>query len=82
MNRKSKRIAATETGSNSGHTCEFEVLPSTRKPKAIYVIFDGRRIAYRDAGAWVSMVPGFEVRDEAHDKLTGLFEGKALQQRW
>jgi hypothetical protein len=42
MNRKSKRIAATETGSNSGHTCKFEVLflPSARKPKAIDVVFD------------------------------------------
>ena len=71
----------SNVGSNSGHTCKFEVLllPAARKPNAIYAVFDGRRIAYRDAGEWVSMVPGFEVRDEAHDKLTGLFEGKALQ---
>ena len=75
MNRKSKRIASNKQTATAATLASSSSCRATRKQKAI----DGRRIAYRDAGAWVSMVLGFEVRDEAHDKLMVLFEGKALQ---
>src|SRR5262245_64678684 len=53
-----------------GHTLQFEFVPNTKKPKELYAVWDGRRIAYRgkpdtpQAGTWVSMVPGYKVVDE------------------
>jgi hypothetical protein len=53
-----------------GHAVEFECVPSTKKLREMYLIFDGGRIAYRgrphtsEAGRWVSIVPGYTVLDE------------------
>ena len=69
---------------SDGHTCAFEFVPTAEKAKAIYVVFDGMRIAHRgdpdgpDCGEWVSMEPGFEVIDESPDTLAVYFEGKRL----
>jgi hypothetical protein len=52
----------------------------------MYVIFDGRRIAYRgqpgtsEAGTWVSVVPGFTVPDEKDGEgIQVYFDGKIVQ---
>ena len=70
------------TDGDPGHTCVFEQV-STAKGRvvAIYVVFDGKRIAHRGdpdgphRGTWVSMVPGFEVNDIG-DELEVLFDGE------
>jgi hypothetical protein len=71
-------------GEHDGHTCEFEVIGSQRRPKALYVVFDGVRIARRGdpgtlhAKTWVSLEPGYTVVDEGPDNLAVYFEGHAL----
>jgi hypothetical protein len=61
-----------------GHTCAFEFVPSAKRPKAIYVVFDGKRIAYRgDHAEWVSMVRGYQVRDvDDGDGIVVDFDGR------
>jgi hypothetical protein len=67
------------------HTCEFEFVPSAKKARAIYIRFDGERIAYRgapdspQAKTWVTMVPGYEVIDATPDVLEIRFAGEVLQ---
>jgi hypothetical protein len=64
-----------DTGSD-GHTCAFEYVPSAKRARAIYLVFDGKRIAHLGdpdgphQGEWVSMVPGVEVVDEADGRLS------------
>jgi hypothetical protein len=71
-------------GDHGGHTCAFEAVPNGRNPEALYVVFDGRRIAHRGdpdgphRGEWVSMVHGFEVIDEANDVLAIYCKGERL----
>jgi hypothetical protein len=47
-----------------------EFVRSGRDTTAVYVVFDGKRVARRDAGTWVSMEPGIEVVD--NDDKNGL----------
>ena len=56
------------------------------KLREMYVIFDGRRIAYRgqcgtsEARRWVSVVPGYTVLDEKDcEGIEVPFEGKIVQ---
>ncbi len=57
-----------------GHVCEIEFVPSSEEARAIYVVFDGRRIAARgriangDRG-WVSLVASYDVVDVAPDQF-------------
>jgi hypothetical protein len=54
--------------SDEGHTVQMEFVPNARKPKAIYIVVDGQRVARRgrpgtpQARTWVPMIPGCEVR--------------------
>jgi hypothetical protein len=70
---------------HSGHMLQFEFVPSAKKPKELYAVWDGRRIAYRgkpgtpQAGTWVSMVPGYKVVDEDYpDRIVVTFNGKVV----
>jgi len=57
-----------------GHRFEYELVGTEETPEEIYVLADGRRIAYRRDAAWVSMMPGWEVRDENGGKVEISFE--------
>jgi hypothetical protein len=64
-------------------TCEMEFVPSSKKPRAIYVVFDGRRIAARGRlptgeRGWVSLVAGYEVVDVTRDELAVLINGERV----
>jgi hypothetical protein len=41
----------------------FEFVPRHANPRAIYVRFDGERIAYRESGRWIATRPEYRVRD-------------------
>jgi hypothetical protein len=59
-----------------GHACAFEFVPHQRKPKNIYVVFDGERIAYRgDRANWVAK-PGYTVVDEDDTTIAIYFHGQ------
>jgi hypothetical protein len=53
------------------HNCEVEFWPSQKKPREIYIRFDGQRIARRghpdtpEAKTWVPLDARYRVRDEA-----------------
>jgi hypothetical protein len=52
------------------HTCAFEFVPSSQRPREIYFVFDGRRIARRGRLAtgepgWLPLIEGYDVVDEA-----------------
>jgi len=75
----------TLIGDHSGHRCEIEMVRSRRTIEAIYVWFDGQRIAYRGdpegphQGTWVSMMPGFKCVDsEDLTTLSVYFNGSPL----
>ena len=70
MGKHARQKSEIIRGDNQhGHTVEFECLPSAKKLREMYVILDGRRIAYRgqpgtsETGTWVSIVPGYTVFD-------------------
>jgi hypothetical protein len=46
-----------------GERCALEFVPRQSKPRAIYVRFDGERIAYRESGRWIATRPEYKVRD-------------------
>jgi hypothetical protein len=80
--KRSGRGSLMEIASHSGHVCEFEFVPNERNAREIYVVFDGKRIAYRgkpgtpQARTWVSTEPGFEVFNNAdRTQLTVQFNG-------
>jgi hypothetical protein len=83
MNNTESEFHQIDTGGD-GHTCAFEYVPNAKSARAIYVVFDGKRIAHRGdpdgphRGKWVSMVPGFEVVDEADGALSIYDEGRLL----
>src|SRR5262245_12867949 len=66
---------------HGGHKLEFEFVPRIKNAKKLYVLFDGRRIAYRsDTATWVSMVPGYEVIDRDYpDQVVVCWSDKVLQ---
>jgi hypothetical protein len=72
-------------GENQGHACALEFVPNSKRPREIYVVLDGRRIATRGQSvangqpAWVPLIEGFEVLDERPDLLAVYFHGKRLQ---
>ena len=48
MGKHARQKSEIIRGDNQhGHTLEFECVPSAKKLREMYVIFDGRRIAYR-----------------------------------
>jgi hypothetical protein len=67
-----------------GHVCQGErVIDPAGQTRAIYIVFDGRRIAARGRLAtgergWVSLVPGYEVVDESPDVLAVFFRGERV----
>jgi hypothetical protein len=70
---------------HDGHSCAFEQVTRGRTIVALYVVFDGQRIARRGDPdgphrcTWVSMVPGFDVMDNADlTELTIYFNGNPL----
>jgi hypothetical protein len=83
MNNTKSEFHKIDTGGD-GHTCAFEYVPSAKRARAIYLVFDGKRIAHRGdpdgshQGEWVSMVPGVEVVDEADGRLSIYFEDRRL----
>jgi hypothetical protein len=74
-----------QIGDDDGHTVAYEYEPSRQNAKAMYIRYDGRRIAYRGdpsgphARTWVSMLPGCEVIDVDDGALGIYFYGKVLQ---
>lgn len=83
MTKRAPKSEFDLIGDDSGHVCQFEYVPSRRNARAIYVVFDGRRIAHRGDPngphrGWVSMVPGVEVIDTAADKLSIYFDDQPL----
>ena len=87
MGKHARQKSEIIRGDNQhGHTLEFECVPSAKKLREMYVIFDGRRIAYRgqpgtsEAGTWVSIVPGYTVLDEKDGEgIEIYFDGKIVQ---
>jgi hypothetical protein len=65
---------------DEGHTLAVELVHKAKTVRAIYVVFDGQRIARRSSRAtWISMMPGFEVVDNADlTALTVYVEGRPL----
>jgi hypothetical protein len=62
-----------------GRVCEMEFVPSTKDPREIYVVYEGRRIATRGRlltgeRGWLSLVAGYEVVDETRDQLAHLHQ--------
>jgi hypothetical protein len=87
MGRHARQKSEIVRGDNQhGHAVEFECVPSTKKLCEMYVIFDGRRIAYRghpdtsEAGRWVSIITGYTVLDERNGEgIEVYFDGKIVQ---
>src|SRR5262249_36300685 len=46
MNNTKSEFHKIDTGGD-GHTCAFEYVPSAKRARAIYLVFDGKRIAHR-----------------------------------
>jgi hypothetical protein len=62
---------------------ELEFVPSSKRPRAIYIVWDGRRIAFRGNLAtgergWVSLVAGYEVVDETPENIAVFFRGERV----
>jgi hypothetical protein len=57
------------------HVCEFEVVREGPGELRLYVVYDGKRIAERGkpdtpyAKQWISLEPGYVVRDINKDEL-------------
>ena len=85
MGKHARQKSEIIRGDNQhGHTLEFECVPSAKKLREMYVIFDGRRIAYRGQPGtqrtWVSIVPGYTVLDEKDGEgIEGYSDGKIVQ---
>ena len=83
---KSEIVPCEGSVSDDGrtHALAFEFIPSTNEPRAIYVVFDGQRIATRGGNAagepaWVPLVEGYEVRDTPDlDGIVVYFGGARL----
>jgi hypothetical protein len=79
-------MARTKTETDDrGHECAMEIAEDDSDlGTTIYIRFDGRRIAYRgkpntpQAKTWVSMVPGYEVREVNDNVIEVYFEDKRL----
>ncbi len=82
---KSQFRPISEGLDGTGHSCEFEQVTHKGKWVALYVVFDGKRIAQRGepggphARTWVSLVPGYDVVDLDSDEIEVRFEGRVLQ---
>jgi hypothetical protein len=42
----------------------IEFVPNAERPREIYLVIDGERVAYRGNRAWVPMVPGFHFEPD------------------
>jgi hypothetical protein len=82
MKERSEFRPITDEHDETGHTCGFEQVWRGRKPVALYVVFDGRRIAHRGAPGspyartWVSMEAGYEVVDLNPNEIEVRFQGR------
>jgi hypothetical protein len=70
------QISSADDG--TGHTCGFEFVPSMRRPRTIYVVFDGVRIARRWLRKWLPIVDGYAVEDEAPNAIVVYFDGERM----
>ena len=60
---RSKKTSAGEFG--GGHIGEIEFVFNAKNVcKECYFVWDGQRIARREAGAWTTIAPGFEVEEQ------------------
>jgi hypothetical protein len=81
---KSEMVWISSLDDGTGHTCAFECVPNQKRPRAIYVVFDGQRIAERgvslDTGqpAWVPLIEGYWVVDETPDRIAVFFGNERL----
>jgi hypothetical protein len=84
MKKKSEKRLV---GDRDGHVLEFEYVPTAEKAREMYVVYDGRRIAYRgkpgtsEARRWISMEPGVTVVDvgENYNAVRIYFSDDGLQ---
>jgi hypothetical protein len=66
------------------HRCSFEFVPNSKRPREIYVVFDGQRIAQRGIRlatgepGWMPLIDGYEVLDEAPDVIAVFFGGQRV----
>jgi hypothetical protein len=80
---KSEFLPVSRPDDGTGHNCTFECVPNSKRPRAIYVVFDGQRIAERGRGitgkpAWLSLVSGYKVVDVTRDQIAVFFGGERL----
>jgi hypothetical protein len=76
MHHKSEIVPLTTDGVHN-HAVEFA--PSKERAKAIYYVLDGKRIAERKDGKWLSIVPGYEVTsDMSIGEFEVYFDGRIL----
>jgi hypothetical protein len=82
MTKIKQEIHRLDSAADSvGDTCEFEFVPSIKRPKSIYIRLNGRRIAQRardGSGTWVPLIPGYNVVDETSGSLSIYFVGKRV----
>jgi hypothetical protein len=70
------------SGQDTSHSCAFECVPSSKKPREIYIVFDGQRIAKRGVRlatgepGWISLIEGYEVEDVTADQFVIYFHGE------
>ena len=82
---KSEIIPIFEASDDSvQHSCAFEFVPNSKRPREIYVVFDGQRIATRGVclatgePGWLPLIEGYEVTDEAFNAISVFFGSKRL----
>ena len=52
------------------HTLQLHCVPSRKEPALLIAVWDGRRVAYREAGKWVSIIPGYGFFEEDTGEAT------------
>jgi hypothetical protein len=81
---KSEILPISTPDDRTGHTCAFEFVPNSKRPREIYIVFDGQRIAMRaysvteSRGVWTPLVEGYEVIDETPDQVAVYFGDERL----
>ena len=72
-------------GSAPYHTCAIEFVPNSKRPREIYIVFDGKRVAARgydpehDRDVWLPVVDGYEVADESDGNISVFVRRERLQ---
>jgi hypothetical protein len=86
MSKPKSEIIPCQPGNDGSahHTCAYEFVPSRKRPREIYIRFDGRRVAKRGRSltighaAWLPLIEGYDVVDEAPERIAVFFGGERL----